>query len=423
MKHFTLLFFVIYGISFSILQGQSVSIDSCYIWSKQNYPAIKQYDLINQLHELDIEKVNQQKQLQINFGLSASYQSDVTKLPIELPQFNIPTPGKDQYKLYTEISQPLTALLISDDIKSLKNANAVAEAKNLDVEIYKIYEKIEDLFFGTLLIDKQLEQLELSKSNISTAIKSTEAAIENGVALKSNLAILQVQLKKLEQKIGEAQIQKQQLLRMLSIMTGKEIEKFSKLEIPTPLYENNSINRPELSAIDASTNAMNAQKKIIDNQKLPVAGLFLQAGIGRPALNFLSDSFDPYYIFGLKAQWSFNSLNSTKTEKEMIDVSKNKLDIQRQSFLRNIELRKIQVESEIKQYQEQLISDQDIIADYETILETSLNQLKYGTISTSDYIVRLNDLESARLGKVLHEMLLLSSQYKLRNTYGNIQTN
>src|SRR5690606_38930183 len=89
---------------------------------------------------------------QINMGGQASYQSDVTQIPVSLPNMDIPSISKDQYKLYGEVSQPITDLFTIRHQKDLINTQAAAEQHKTAVELYQLKDRINQLYFGILLI-------------------------------------------------------------------------------------------------------------------------------------------------------------------------------------------------------------------------------------------------------------------------------
>src|ERR1700684_3585997 len=79
-----------------------LTLEACYQLATQNYPEIKQHDLIKKTADYSIENLQKGYLPQFNINGQASYQSAVTTIPIKIPGTNIPTLSKDQYKLYGE---------------------------------------------------------------------------------------------------------------------------------------------------------------------------------------------------------------------------------------------------------------------------------------------------------------------------------
>jgi outer membrane protein TolC len=126
----------------------NLTIDSCYAMAKRNYPLVKQYALIEKSKEYSIDNVNKSYLPQFNIAGQATYQSEVTKVPISIPNMSISELSKDQYKLYGEVSQPITDLFTVKDQKELVKANSEIEEQKIEVELYKLKERINNLYFG-----------------------------------------------------------------------------------------------------------------------------------------------------------------------------------------------------------------------------------------------------------------------------------
>ena len=128
-------------------QTGKLSVDSCYAMAKRNYPLLKQYALIEKSREYSLENAAKGTLPQLNLAGQGTYQSEVTRIPISLPNLEIPTLSKDQYKLYAEVAQPLTDLFTVKYQKVLIKSNAEVEGQKIEVELFKIKERINQLFF------------------------------------------------------------------------------------------------------------------------------------------------------------------------------------------------------------------------------------------------------------------------------------
>src|SRR5690606_26691828 len=137
----------------------SLTIDACYQLAERNYPLVKQYALLDKTKEYSLSNASKGYLPQINVSGQASYQSDVTQIPICLPNIDIPLMSRDQYEVYGEVSQPLTGLFTVRHQKELIHANSAVEEQKIEVELYKLKERINQFYFGILLIDAQIAQV------------------------------------------------------------------------------------------------------------------------------------------------------------------------------------------------------------------------------------------------------------------------
>ncbi len=402
-----------------IAQTELLTIAESYRLAKENYPASKQRELISKSMDLNIENASKGYYPQVSISGQATYQSEVTRIPIQLPGMNIPTISKDQYKLYGEVNQTLYDGGNIRNQKEMLETNAAAEEQKLEVELYKLKERINQLFFGILLIDEQLKQNELLKSDINNALRKFEAAYSNGTALKSNVNALKADLLKATQQTTELKANRKAYIEMLSFFINRPLDEQTVLAKPEPLSPGKDIQRPELTYYDLMGKSVELQNKTLTTKNLPKVSLFVQGGFGRPALNMLSNDFDAYYIGGLRMSIPLTGFYTLKKERSIVEINRQNVEVQKEIFLFNTQFTLKQQNAEIGKLQELMTSDNEIIELRSGIKNTALAQLENGVIQTSDYLREVNAEDNARQLKILHEIQLLLAQYNQQVTSGN----
>jgi len=400
-------------------QNNSLTLDNCLEMSKQNYPLIKQYTLIEKTKEYSIDNAQKGYLPQFNVAGQTTYQSAVTAVPISLPNMNVPTLSKDQYRLYGEVTQSITDLFTVKDQEEYINANAEIETQKIEVELYKLRERINNLFFGILLIDAQIQQTELLKKDIQIGIEKINVAIANGVALKSTADNLKAELFKADQRTIELKATRRSYADMLALFIGKTIDENTNLEKPQRQMPTYTINRPELRLFDLQKKSFDVQEKLITAKNLPRVSLFFQGGLGKPALNMLNPDFSGYYIGGLRLSWNITGLYTYKNEKNILANNQSMIDIQRETFLFNTNLTLKHQNADITKMQELIETDRSIITLRESVKNTTQNQLTYGTATTNDYLIAVNAEDQAKQSLILHEIQLLMTEYNAQTTAGN----
>lgn len=400
-------------------QSNSLTLDNCLEMAKQNYPLIKQCTLIEKTKEYSIANAQKGYLPQFNVAGQATYQSAVTAVPISLPNMEVPAISKDQYRLYGEVSQSITDLFTAKDQKEYINANSEIETQKIEVELYKLRERINNLFFGILLIDAQIQQTELLKKDIQSGIEKTNVAIANGVALKSTADNLKAELLKADQRTIELKATRKGYADMLALFIGNPIDENTHLEKPQRQIFTNTINRPELRLFDLQKKSFDVQEKLITAKNLPRVSLFFQGGLGRPALNMLNPDFQGYYITGVRLNWNLTGFYTYKNEKKILANNQSMIDIQRETFLFNTNLTLKQQNADITKVQELIETDRNIITLRESVKNTTQNQLTYGTATTNDYLIAVNAEDQAKQSLILHEIQLLMTEYNAQTTAGN----
>lgn len=399
--------------------AKELSLEECYSLARENYPLVKQRELIVQSSAYSIDNISKGYLPQVNFIGQATYQSDVTQVPISLPNMSIPTLGKDQYKIYGEVIQTLYDGGMISGQKRIQESNAEVETRKLDVELYKLKERVNQLFFGILLVDEQAKQVTLLKNDIQSAIKKTEAAIANGTALKTSADQLTVELLKANQRSIELKAMRKAYTDMLSLFINKTLDEQTVFTKPSAIINTDEINRPELALYDQQQKTLDAQSKVINARNMPRLGLFAQGGYARPALNMLSNQFDWYYIGGIRMTWTLSGFYTSGKEKQIINLNQKTIGLQKETFLLNTNFSLKQQHAEVQRLQELIQSDNEIIVIREKIKNTSAVQLETGVINTNDFLHEVNAADQARQNLVLHQMQLLMAQYTQQTTTGH----
>ncbi len=401
-------------------ENNIITIEQCYRQAESNYPMAKQHELIEKSKQYSIDNISKGIYPQFNVSGAITYQSDVTKIEIPIPGISIPTPAKDQYKLYGELSQSLTDFPQNKLQKQLKEADAGVQHANLNAELYKLRERINNLFFGALMIDEQLKQSDLLKKDIEIGIQQMQAAIDNGTGFRSNVDKLKAELLKVSQKDIELKASRKAYTDMLGLFINKLIDEKTILEQPAAPLFYDSINRPELQVFDLQRQAAMLQRKLIATKSYPKLNAFFQGGIGKPSpVNMLDRGFSPYYITGVRLNWNMGSMYTFKKERLLNENDRKTIDIQQNTFLFNTKVSVTQQQADIVKFEQLIRSDAEIIALRASVKQTSAAQLENGVITTNDYLKEVHEEDAARQSMILHKMQLLMTQYAEKTTTGN----
>lgn len=408
----------IFFASLAVAQPQSLRLEDCYQLAKQNYPLVKQRELIQRSKEYTVANATKAYFPQISIQGQASYQSDVTSVPITIPGMSIPTLSKDQYKLYGELNQTVFDGGMIQQQKKIQETNALVEEQKLEVELYKVQERINQLFFGILLIDAQLKLTALTRNDIDNALKKTEAALTNGIVLKSSLDVLKAEAIKLKQREIELSSNRRVYAEMLGLYINQQVSDSTSLQKPAPLALAPTIQRPELSLLEQQQKNLDIQNGLLKAKNLPRLNLFVQAGYGRPALNMLSNEFQSYYIGGLRLSWNLSGFYTYKKDKALVDIQRRHLDVQKELFLFNTGFQIKQYDAESKRLLQLLSSDEELVTLRQSVKNAASAQLENGVIQSSDYLREVNAESQARENKLLHEIQWLQAQYNQKTSIG-----
>ncbi len=398
----------------------SLTIEKAYQLARKNYPLIKQRDLISRTKQYSVDNAGKGYLPALLFNGQATYQSDVTALP-----FKFPTPGiiiphysKDQYKLYGEIDQLIYDGGMISNQKQTAQVNEVIQQQNLKVELYALYDRVNQLFFGAILLDEQLKQNKLLKSDIQNGIDKTKAQVDNGTAYRSSLDELMAQLYQTDQSRVEFQATRKAYMDMLGLFINQPLDTNTTLEQPAVPQLTDNISRPELLYYDYQKKTYDLQDELLKIQLRPKFSLFFQGGYGRPGLNLLSNDFAWFYIGGARLSWNLGGLYTLKNMRQLSDLNRQSLDIQKETFVLNTRITQKQTHADIDKYLELLKKDDAIIALRTSVKNAASAQLENGVLSARDYITEVNAEDEARQSRILHNVQLLQTMYSYQSLTG-----
>ncbi len=413
---FFLFFFLL--VSFAI-SAQSISLETCQEKAKANYPLIQQYSLIEQTAEYNISNANKGYLPQLSLSGRATYQSHVTKLPITLPGMNIPELSKDQYQAVLEASQVLWDGGMISSQKKMTKVSAEVEKKKLEVDLFALNDRVNQLYFGILLLDEQMKQTKILEDELRINFKRIETFKLNGVASQVDVDAIQVEQLNIAQRVVELKSTIESYLTMLSVLSALQISEPSQLVKPTalvPVVNDGANFRPEIALFDAQSQLFESQKNLLNAGNLPKVALFAQGGYGKPGLNMLTNEFSAFYIGGVRLAWNFAGLYSQKNNVNKLEVSKKNVSLQKETFLFNTTLKIKQQKAEIEKFQSVIKNDDEIIRLRRNIKQAASAKLENGTYTVTDLLREMNAESQAKQVKALHEIQLLLTIYQLKNT-------
>ena len=404
-----------------VIPQTHLTLEDCYEKARVNYPLIKQKDYIEKTKDYNVSNVWKGYLPQIIINGQASYQSDVTSIPISIPGIKIESITKDQYKAYADVSQVIYDGGIMSAQADIQESIAEIDDQKLEIELLKLKERVNQIYLGMLLIDAQLHQLELVKNDLNASISKLDAAYLNGIAIKSDVDVLRAELLKTEQRKIELNSSRISYINMLALMINEKLDESTILLPPSQInyFSAEEISRPELKLYSAQKNLIKNQDGLTVSKIIPKANLFFQGGYGRPGLNLFVNDFAWFYITGVRFSWSLSNLYGYGNASEINQLSMQSIDSQTETFLLNINITVNQQLQEIEKLKKLIEVDKSIIDIRTSVKESAQAKLENGVITSNDYIRELNAEDTAKQNLEIHKIQLLLAQYNYKITTGN----
>jgi outer membrane protein TolC len=409
-----------------VMAQDTLSLERCYQLAEQNWPLRRQMAMLGSNSELKVRNLNKNYLPQINVNGSASLQSDVTRvaiaLPPPLPELDMPELSKDWYKLTLDVNQTIYDGNITKYQKRVEAMNLSADQKAVQIELYKLKDRINQIYFTIILIQQNEFLLKSNGERIESKLKEVEAGIRNGAVLEMNADMLKAELVRIGQQLTESRLDRAAAIDMLAELISTPVETTTRFMMPeitisSTVFENK---RPEDELFEIQKARVMLMRDMVTTKWNPKFFAYGQAGYGRPGLNMLDNDFTPWWLVGAKLTWNPWNWNQNKNEKKIYQIQNDILKAQQETFDKNQKIIAQKDLSEIMKANELMTQDEQIIVLRARISRTASSQLDNGVITSSDYVTRLNEETQARLNLEIHKIQLVRAKLSYLYTTGKL---
>lgn len=406
------------------LTMQAQTIEECQRAATDNYPLIRQYNLIEKTSELTASNIDKAWLPQITASAQATYQSDVTAWPdgmrTMMQQMGIQMKGlkKDQYRVGIDVQQTIFDGGAIKSQKEIARQQAQVEQAQNEVTIYAVHQRVNDMYFAALLLNDQI----LLNNDLQTLLKANEqklvSMVKNGTAAESDLQNVKAERLNAIQQQTNLESQRRTLLSLLSTFCGIEVKEVVK---PTSIATSSMLQtaeRPELKLIDANLRLADAQEKALNAALLPKLGIFAQGFYGYPGFNMFEDMMNHDWswngMIGARLTWNIGALYTRKNDKAKIQLQREKAEVQRDVFMFNNSLEQKQHDEDMARYQRLMADDNEIIELRSSVRRAAESKLAHGIIDTNDLLREINAENAAKLQQSIHEIQMQKAIYDQR---------
>lgn len=384
---------------------QTLTLQECYELTTVNYPLAKQSQLLEEQNRLDKEVVSNTKLPQLSLDAQATYQSDVIEIPI--PNSTIEPLNKDQYRATLSVNQLIYNGGATDASLDVKSAQLKTKQKQVEVNLYKLKQKINQLYFSILLSKETDLLLKAKQEQLQVKLNEVKSGVKYGVILPSSDKVLEAELLKINQQLTDVESNRMILIETLSSIIGQSINPSTNFQNPlVAIVLKTELNRPELELFQLKKEEIESSKAMISKQNAPKLFGFATGGYGNPGLNMLDNSFQPFYTVGVKLNWNVFDWNSNKKQRESLAINKDIVDTETETFILNTNTELNQQQKEIDKIEAFITSDLAIINLRKEVLKSADSQLKNGVITSSAYITELTNLYEDENTLIKHKIQL-----------------
>lgn len=422
MKRFLLTLFAV--ICTATSSGQS--LDECRRLACERYPDIRQYNLISQTEQYNLSNAARAWIPQVVVSGQATYQSatptypDAFKSILQANGVEMAGIRKDQYKVAIDVSQHIWDGGRSKANKAIAEAEAAEQRSRVDVSLYDLQSRVDNLYFGILLLDERVAQTEALIAVLDSNLSRMRVYYNNGVARQVDVDAVEAELLTARQTLGQVESSRASFRRMLEVFIGQKLTS-EKLERPAMReLQSRTSARPELSLFEAQASKLVAQHKAINTSVMPRFSVFAQGYYGYPGLDMfksmISAKWTPNAIVGVRMSWNIGAFYTKKNNLEKLKTAEQQIAVQRDIFLFNTQMQTVQDDGEIARLRRAMADDERIVELRRSVRMAAESQLENGVIDATDLLHKIADETNAMLARSTHEIELLQATYRLKTT-------
>lgn len=427
MKKFRTIWILAVMLAFSLPTVAQLTLDECQQLARDNYPLLQKYGLIRQTTEFTIKNIKRGYLPQLSMNGQASYQSETVNLPdvlssmLENSGYDYKGMGKDQYKISIDLNQVIWDGGNIKAQKDLATSDGKIQTAQTDVEMYAIRTRVNELFFGILLLEEKIKLNEALQTLLLDNCRMLETKKTHGTAMKSDVDVMQAEYLKARQDMTSLKSMQKSYRQVLSIFIGKDTTYIGRLQKPfASLPQSCENNRPELQFYSTQIQHVKTQENLLNAGLCPKLSLFAQGFYGYPGYDMFDSMLDHDLklngIVGVKLSWNIGNLYTFKNDKHKLKLARKLIDTQRETFLFNNHLQSTQEMEAINQYRKMMEEDVDIIQLRTSVRKSAETQLEHGVIDVNDLLQEITRENQARIDHSFHEVEMLKNIYELRNT-------
>ena len=403
-----------------------VTLEECVTLAQDNYPLIRKYDLLEQTREVNLSDIHKSWLPQINVYGQGTVQNEAPSFPQSLADIISRTgttlSGLDewQYKVGADISQNIWDGGESKTKRKIERAEDAERKAAMDVRLYAIRERVEELYFGILLMDEQIEQTRNMQALLQSNLDKLRAMRKNGTAMQSDVDMVEAQYLSGKQQLIQAESASESYRKVLELFTGRSLVGQELVRPDASIPHDLTPDRPELKQFEARLLANEAKTASITANTMPKIGLFAQAYYGYPGFDYFASMMnrDPSFniLAGVKVSWNIGAFYHTKNDRRKLRLASDHIAVERDVFLFNTRLKTRSQLDRIDELKAVMEENGRIVRLRENVRKAAESQLDNGVIDTTALLTKLTDEKQARLNASYHEIRLLQSIYQLKYT-------
>lgn len=410
-----------------------VSLEDCRDMARKNHPAIRMYGIIDATKAYSISNVSTQWLPTIHLGALAGLYNNVSKIDdlfsevtdqethryyvdeLLHGQMNVLDPSPWTYKISAELSQNIYDGGASRTSKKYSEAEALLQMAETDVTLEQVCDRVDEVFFSIILLEKRILQTESRIKVLQTARKRIASLLDAGSTKQDELDMLDAASIIAEQQKEDLGSSLKSFRMVLSLLTGSDLSSVGLTVPPSPLQPRED---PQALTLERRMTLLALEKDKLDVALKPRLDFVADAYYGYPNRNIFSDlvSHSPKLnaFLGLRLSWSPTALYTRKNDLAILANSREKIKIQKDILDMDIRLQNSSANLEMERLRKSIERDNELVSLRERLRKSAETAFSQGEINTDDLLSKIDEEYQAKLNAEIHEIESLRESYKLR---------
>ncbi len=385
------------------------------------------------LREQDIATA---RRLQSGVNGQATYQSDVTALPISLPGSAVPEPPYARFQLTLDLEQPIYDAGAVSAQRAVERARLGEATTDVATQLYRRTQEVNTALFTVLLMQERVAALDVALADLTERLREVRSRVIEGSAVSRDTSAIRAEQYRVEESRAELEANRRAALISLGALTGRSFDqtvalRVAALSIPETatdalLRDPETLRaqalqdraRPEFAAFDATRVRLDEEAAALGVATRPRVSAFVQGGVGRPGLNQLTRDTDPFYIAGVRATWHPFERGKVARREEQVRVQQRLTDLQEHVFAENVERATEADRTEITRLVEARTRDEALEAARADVERVARVQYDEGATTATAWVSARADLLDAQLQLRRHAVELEYARARLLTTLG-----
>ena len=405
-------------------RGDSLRLDALQAAAERHDPRASQLAIRESQTALRLRTIADEKLPTFTGQADAQYQSVVTEFP--------PVPGRpavsllhDTFDANITVTEPVV-----DPTRSRRAAAERAQLARARADVaaalYELRWQVNASFFTAAALTARREAVAAAIADLEAQAKVAESRVRNGTALRGELSALRAEVLRRRQDDAQLLADRDAALRVLADLSGVAIPRDAPIALPAlgrrvaeaRARGDSIVARPELARFERMRDVLSRQAELVSAQSKPRVSAFARGGVGRPGLDILSTTAQPYWIGGVEVQWNPFDWGRSAREREALELERHAVTSDAAAFRDALRRQAVGDLATIGRLEQVLDADDEIVALREQIVREATARFRESAITAAEYVDRQTELLTARISRGLHRVELEQARAAYLTTLG-----